>query len=74
MKKVRYGLNSILINDVSEQDKENAAEALMDLELSDQDIVVMRYPTAIGIAGIHRDDTWLKVDALKKVLNCEGMW
>lgn len=74
MKKARYGLNSILINDVSEQDKENAADLLMDLELSDQDIVVMRYPRSIGIAGIQKDETWLKVDALKKVLNCEGMW
>lgn len=59
-----YGYQQVLLKHGKVQDRSVLEEWLTKIELSDLDVVIMRYPESTGIGGITKDETWLIVDDL----------
>ncbi len=59
-----YGYQQVLLKHGKVQDRSELEEWLAKIELSDLDVVIMRYPDSTGLGGIAKDETWLIVDEL----------
>lgn len=59
-----YGYQQVLLKHGKVQDRSALEEWLARIELSDMDVVIMRYPDGTGIGGITKDETWQIVDDL----------